>query len=127
LKTEGNEMHVVLVAEDEPVIRMAVVGLLIEEGFEVWEAGHAEDAVRILEVEAAGVHVLFTDVQMPGDMDGVALSHHVKTHWPWIGLLVTSAHAVLTKDDLPERGRFLPKPYQDHHVVKHVRELAEAA
>jgi DNA-binding NtrC family response regulator len=120
-------MHVVVVAEDEPLIRMVVAQLLADEGFNVWEAEHAEEALTILEAEAEGVHVLFTDVWMPGAMDGLALSHHVRERWPWIGLLVTSAHATLTEDDLPKGGRFLPKPYHHHHVVQHVRELVEAA
>ena len=120
-------MHVVVVAEDEPLIRMVVAQLLTDEGFKVWEAEHAEEALAILEAEAEGVHVLFTHVWMPGEMDGLALSHHVNAHWPWMGLLVTSAHATLTVDDLPEGGRFLPKPYQHDHVVQHVRELAQAA
>jgi CheY-like chemotaxis protein len=119
-------MHVVIVAEDEPMIRMAVVHLLIDEGFQVWEAAHAAEAIAILKTEADGVHVLFTDVRMPGDMDGIALSHHVREHWPWIGLLVTSAHATFTEDDLPKGARFLPKPYPHNDVVKRVRELAEA-
>jgi CheY-like chemotaxis protein len=120
-------MFVVVVAEDDPLIRVVLADLLTDEGFEVLEAGHAADAIAIMEYQAKCVDVLFTDVQMPGDMDGVALSHHVKTHWPWIGLLVTSAHARLTEEDLPAGSRFLPKPYQDRHVVQHVRELAEAA
>ena len=120
-------MHVVVVVEDEPLIRMVVVQLLTDEGYKVWEAEHAEEALALLEAEAQGVHVLFTDVWMPGDMDGLALSHHVKAHWPWIRLLVTSAHAGLSEEDLPAGGRFLPKPYHHHHVVQHVRELAEAA
>jgi DNA-binding NtrC family response regulator len=114
-------MHVVVVAEDELLIRMAVADTLHEAGFHVLEAEHAEEAIAILELEAPGVHVLFTDVRMPGDMDGVALSHHVKTHWPWIGLLVTS------EDDLPRGSRFLPKPYHHPHVIDHIRELVEAA
>ncbi len=120
-------MHVVVVAEDELLIRMAVADSLNEAGFLVLEAEHAEEALAILELEAHGVHVLFTDVRMPGDMDGLALSHHVKTHWPWIGLIVTSAHATLKDDTLPEGSRFLPKPYHHPHVIEHVRELVEAA
>jgi CheY-like chemotaxis protein len=120
-------MHVVVVAEDELLIRMGVAESLSEAGFLVLEAEHAEAALAILKLKAPGVRVLFTDVRMPGDMDGVALSHHVKTHWPWIGLLVTSAHARLTEDDLPQGGRFLAKPYHHPHVIAHIRELAEAA
>jgi DNA-binding NtrC family response regulator len=119
-------MRVVIVAEDDPLIRTLLVDMLTEEGFDVLEAGRAADALTLIEYAAPGVRVLFTDVRMPGDMDGLALSHHVKTRWPWIGLLVTSAHACLAKDDLPPGGRFLPKPYQYNHVVEQIRELAEA-
>ena len=120
-------MFVVLVAEDEPLILMTVVDLLIEEGFEVLEARHAAEALDILAACASDVHVLFTDVWMPGNMDGITLSHYVKTHWPWIGLLVTSAHAALETHNLPEDCRFLPKPYHHAHVMKHLRALTAAA
>ena len=120
-------MHAVVVAEDEPLIRMMVAQLLVEEGFLVWEAEHAAKAIAILEVEARSIHLLFTDIRMPGDMDGLALSHHVKVHWPWIGLLVTSAHASIPERELPRGGRFLLKPYRFNHLVSHLRELGEAA
>ena len=120
-------MFVVVVAEDEPLIRMEMIEHLTDEGFEVLEARHAEDALAILEATADEVHILFTDVRMPGDMDGVALGHHVKTHWPWIGLLVTSAHPLNLLDDLPEGCRFVPKPYHPEKVVHHLRELTRAA
>jgi CheY-like chemotaxis protein len=127
MSNRDNKMIVVVVAEDEPLIRLAIVEFLVDEGFQVREAVHAEDAIAILGIEARDVHVLFTDVQMPGEMDGLGLGHHVKHHWPWIGILVTSAHATLTEKDLPSRARFLPKPYQHHHVARHIRELANAA
>jgi two-component system, response regulator PdtaR len=119
-------MHVVLVAEDEPLILMAAVDHLTEEGFEVLAAGHAEEALAILALKAADVHVLFTDVHMPGELDGVALTHRVSTHWPWIGLLVTSAYLAQSKG-LPAGCRFLHKPYSRGDVVLHIRELIKAA
>jgi two-component system, response regulator PdtaR len=120
-------MCVVVVAEDEPLILMAIVDHLTEEGLQVLEAGHAEEALAILARASAYVDVLFTDVQMPGDMDGVALSHHVRAHWPWIGLLVTSAHLAPASEDLPAGCRFLRKPYYGAHVVDHIKDLTEAA
>ena len=117
----------VVIAEDEPLIRAMVAEFLVEEGFRVWEAEHAAEALAILEVEARAVHVLFTDVRMPGDIDGLALSHHVKARWPWVGLLVTSAHTMVAKRELPKGGRFLPKPYRFNHLVRHIRELRQAA
>ena len=89
-------MHVVVVAEDDPLILMAIADHLTEEGFQVLEARHADEALAILALDPAVIHVLFTDVWMPGDMDGIALSHHVKAHWPWIGRLVTSGHVTVS-------------------------------
>ena len=120
-------MYVVVVVEDEPLILMETVDHLIDEGFEVLEARHAEEALAILAYAADEVHVVFTDVRMPGEMDGIALSHHVKAHWPWIGLLVTSAHATPLTSDLPVGCRFLPKPYHHAHAIKHLRALTAAA
>ena len=120
-------MFVVVVAEDESLIRMETAERLTDEGFEVLEARHAKDALAILEAAADEVHILFTDARMLGDMDGVALSHHVKTHWPWIGLLVTSAYPESLLDDLPAGCRFVPKPYHPAKVIHHLRELTRAA
>ena len=117
-------MHVVVVVEDEPLILMEIADHLIEEGFKVLEARHADEALAILALDPSIIDVLFTDVQMPGEMDGVALSHHVSTHWPGIGLLVTSAHLA---EHLPKGARFVPKPYHRAQIVRHVRELATAA
>src|SRR5271165_1406307 len=81
----------VLVAEDEELVRLVIVQALLDEGFEVMEVEHAESALIVLESHGRRIHVLFTDIQMPGAMDGLALAHHTSKHWPWIGLLVTSA------------------------------------
>ena len=124
---ERRVMHLVVVAEDEPLILMETVDHLTDEGFQVLEARNADEALAILALDPSIIHVLFTDVQMPGEMDGIALSHHVSTHWPWIGLLVTSAHAAPRADDLPVGCRFIPKPYKRAHVANHLRELAKAA
>ena len=120
-------MFVVLVAEDEPIIRMNLVDLLTDEGFKIIEAGHALEALSILATAADAVHIVFTDVRMPGEMDGIALSHHVKTHWPWIGLLVTSAHLHLQDRNLPDGARFMRKPYEHKKLANCLRELTRAA
>jgi Response regulator receiver domain len=73
----------VLVAEDEELVRLVIVQALLDEGFEVMEAEHAEAALIVLGSHATRIHVLFTDIQMPGTMDGLALAHHTSKHWPW--------------------------------------------
>jgi two-component system, response regulator PdtaR len=116
----------ILVAEDEELVRLVIVQALLDEGFEVVEAEHAEAALIVLESHARRIHVLFTDIQMPGTMDGIALAHHTSKHWPWIGLLVTSALPHPDRATFPERSRFVAKPYQHRDVIHHVRELVAA-
>ena len=113
----------VVLAEDEPLIRMMSAMALREEGFEVLEAEHAGTALDILKARACTVHLLFTDVQMPGPMDGVELAHHTSCSWPWIALLLVSARAL--DRPAPAGSRFLSKPYEHAHVVGHIRELLE--
>jgi CheY-like chemotaxis protein len=117
---------VVLVAEDEALIMMNIVDDLVEEAYTVLEARRAAEAISILDAGADGIHILFTDVWMPGEMDGIALCHHTKKHWPWIGLLMTSAHPAPTADELPEGCRFISKPYHRAHVMEHRTALSEA-
>jgi two-component system, response regulator PdtaR len=91
------------------------------------EAEHAEAALSVLERHAARIHILFTDIQMPGSMDGLALARHTSKNWPRIALLIASARAQPDRVTLPEKSRFLAKPYRHSHVVQHIRELAAAA
>ena len=83
--------------------------------------------MALLTADAGRIDLLFTDVWMRGVMDGVDLSHEVSRRWPWVGILVTSAHVFLTGDRLPPGSRFIRKPYNISHVVHHLRKLAEAA
>jgi CheY-like chemotaxis protein len=121
-----SDQTLVLVAEDEELVRFVIVEALRDEGFKVLEVGHAEAALGILGDRADHVHVLFTDIQMPGTMDGVALAHHTSQHWPWIGLIITSARPRPDRAVLPKKSRFVAKPYRHHHVIRHIRELTTA-
>ncbi len=118
---------VVLVAEDEPLIRSVAIEALTDAGFVVVEARHAEDALGILAAQNDGVHVLFTDVHMPGAMDGLELAHHTREHWPWIAVLVASGYARPKRDEIPAGSRFLAKPYSLDAMVSHIRELVGAS
>jgi CheY-like chemotaxis protein len=117
----------VLVAEDEELVRLVIVDALEDAGFEVMEVEHAEAALRVLQIHSARIHVLFTDIQMPGAMDGLALARHTAKNWPKIALLLTSARPPPHHSRLPEKSRFVAKPYRHHHVIRHIRELAAAA
>jgi CheY-like chemotaxis protein len=117
---------VVLVVEDEAIIRLVLADSLLENGFDVIEAVHAQDAIRILHAEAPRVHALFTDVHMPGEMNGVGLAHHTRSNWPWISLLITSGRAYPMTEEMPTGTRFIPKPYELSNVARHIRELVQA-
>lgn len=116
----------VLVVEDEPIIRMDAVDFLEEAGFSVEEAADGLQALRIL-ARAPDLHVLFTDVNMPGDLDGLALAHLVAKEFPSIGLIIVSGRAMLKAHQLPTNAVFLAKPYQARKVVAHVHRLKRAA
>ena len=122
-KAPADRKHVVVVVEDEALIRLVVCEVLTEAGFDVVEAGHADEAVDVLQARACNIRAMFTDVHMPGSMDGLALAHLSRRSWPWIVILIASGRACLRPEDMPEGSRFLPKPYHPGHVVAHLREM----
>jgi CheY-like chemotaxis protein len=112
----------VLVVEDEMFLRMNAVDMIESVGFEVLEAGTADEAIRILEARN-DVRIVFTDIQMPGSMDGLKLARAVRGRWPPIKIVATSGHVNVTEDDLPEGGRFLPKPYSSSQLASTLQQL----
>ena len=108
--TTSQQTGVVLVVEDEPFVRMVAVDTVQDAGYEAVEASTADDAIRILETRE-DIRIVFTDIHMPGSMDGLKLARAIRERWPPIELILTSAFLKLGVRDLPERGVFLPKPY----------------
>ena len=96
----------VLVAEDEELVRLVIAQALRDEGFEVMEVEHAAAALIVLESQARRIHVLFTDIQMPGTIDGLALAHHTSKHWPWIGLLLPRLGPAPIAQHFPRKADF---------------------
>jgi len=96
---------IVLVVEDEPLVRMFAVDFVQDAGFEVVEAADANQAVAILEART-DVRIVFTDVDMPGSMDGMKLARAVRDRWPPIEIIIVSGHKRPVDDDLPARAVF---------------------
>jgi CheY-like chemotaxis protein len=117
-------MSAVLVVEDEPLIRMNAADLFEDEGFEVVEAATARAALAILEKRNGEVDALFTDVDMPGDMNGLELAGIVHGRWPHIAIVVTSG-VVRVSGSLPGNGVFLEKPYGSSLPVRMVRDMIQ--
>jgi CheY-like chemotaxis protein len=113
----------VLVIEDEPLLRIDAVQTLKEAGYSTLEAGNADDAIVLLETRE-DIRVVFTDIQMPGSMDGLKLSWAIRDRWPPIELIITSGQKIPAAEDMPERVRFLAKPYDSARLVKAVRAFA---
>jgi two-component system, response regulator PdtaR len=113
---------VVLIVEDEFLIRMDAVDMIRSAGFDVVEAENADEAILILE-DRTDITVVFTDVQMPGSMDGLKLAAAIRGRWPPIKIVATSGHLKISEDDLPPGSRFLPKPYSAPQIVRTLREL----
>src|SRR4051812_30277486 len=89
---------VVLVVEDETLTRTCAL----------------DEAIQILE-SRNDIRAVFTDIQMPGSMDGLRLARVVRNRWPPVALIVTSGHVGVNDADLPTGGRFLSKPYELSH------------
>jgi CheY-like chemotaxis protein len=113
---------VVLIVEDEFLLRMDAVDTVKEAGFEAVEAANADEAIEILEARP-DITVVFTDIQMPGSMDGLKLAQAVRGRWPPIKIVATSGHAHVSESDLPKGSRFLPKPYSATQITGVLREL----
>ncbi|AJA61518.1 chemotaxis protein CheY [Bradyrhizobium japonicum] len=111
-----------LIVEDEPMLLLMANDIVQDAGLHPLLAGNADEAIKILETRQ-DVCVVFTDVRMPGSMDGIGLVEAVRERWPPIQLLVVSAHLV-EGSELPDGARFFRKPYPSEAIISTLRELA---
>lgn len=100
----------VLVVDDEAIIRMHIADILENEGFTVIEATSANEAIKVLECRP-DIKVVFTDIEMPGTMDGLALSHYVRRRWPPTIIIIASGRRQPQKNDMPDGAHFISKPF----------------
>jgi two-component system, response regulator PdtaR len=116
-------LPLVLVVDDDFLVRLNALSLLEEAGFGVLEAGSADEAIAVLE-RRKDIRIVFTDINMPGSMDGLRLAHAIRDRWPPIDIVLTSGRMCVREEDMPERGVFLGKPYEPGELVQMVRSLA---
>ena len=112
----------ILVVDDEALIRINLAAFFEDEGFQVFEAGNADEAIGILAANPS-IQVVLTDVQMPGSMDGVKLAHYVHKRFPPTLLVVASGAVRLTAADLPEHSMFIAKPFDPRFVLGEIDRL----
>lgn len=108
---------VVLVVEDEAIIRMNAVAIIEDAGYDVFEASNADDAIFLLETRP-GIGVVFSDIEMPGSMDGLKLIHAVRERWPPVVLILASGRFSPQAADMPSDTVFRRKPYAEDDLKK---------
>jgi two-component system, response regulator PdtaR len=117
---------VILIVDDDRFLRALAIELVNEAGFETLEACDADQAIAVLE-SCSKIAVLFTDINMPGSMDGLKLASVVSDRWPVIEILIASARVPLRKSDLPPNSRFLRKPYRAEAMIADLHSLVGRA
>jgi two-component system, response regulator PdtaR len=112
----------VLVVEDDWLLRLLAVEVVEDAGYVAIEAANADEAILILEGRA-DIAVIFTDVDMPGSMDGLKLAHAVQHRWPPIKIVIVSGKTHLNDADLPSDTQFFSKPYSVPGMISELRSL----
>jgi CheY-like chemotaxis protein len=116
------EKKIVLVVEDVPILRLLAVEVVEGAGFEALEAADADEAVRILE-SRTDIRIVFSDIDMPGSMDGMKLAACIRDRWPPVEIILTSGHFAEQDVWLPDRALFFAKPYNPQAVGQAMRQM----
>lgn len=115
----------VLIVEDELLVRLAAVDIVERAGFVALEAQNADEAIAILE-SRDDIALVFTDIQMPGSMDGLKLAHAGREKWPPVLLVLVSGADVPDESQLPDGAHFFSKPYGDDQLRSTLEQLLAA-
>jgi two-component system, response regulator PdtaR len=110
----------ILVVEDEPLLNLHISDALSSEGYEVIAVTNADDAIKALEFRN-DIHTIFTDINMPGSMDGLKLAAAVRDRWPPVHIIVTTGKGTPRCDEMPANSIFIGKPYHSVEVLEAVR------
>jgi CheY-like chemotaxis protein len=113
---------VVLIVEDEMLLRMRAVDMVEDAGYNSVEAVDADEAVAILE-SRSDIALLFTDIQMQGSMDGLGLAHTVHKRWPPIKIILVSGQLQRSNIEIPAHSRFFGKPLEPNEMIAEMRDL----
>jgi CheY-like chemotaxis protein len=113
---------IVLVVDDEMLLRMRAVDMVEDAGYASVEAVDADEAVAILE-SRSDIGLVFTDIQMPGSMDGLKLAHTVHQRWPSIGIILVSGQLKPENVDIPANSRFFGKPIEADDMIAQMRTM----
>ena len=113
-------MVAILVVEDEPLLNLDISDALSAKGYEVIAVTNADDAIKALEFRN-DIHTIFTDINMPGSVDGLKLAAAVRHRWPPVNIIVTTGMKAPHHDELPANSIFIAKPYRHAEVLNALR------
>jgi CheY-like chemotaxis protein len=116
----------ILVVEDDVLVRMIASDIFVDAGFRVTEAHDAQEALALLEARA-DVQVVFTDWNMPGEIDGIGLAHLVRRRSPSVGVIVASGKMLPSPGDLPAGVRFISKPYRPSALIEEIKAIVQGS
>ncbi len=119
-----NNVAIILVVEDEPLLRLAAVDLVEAAGYEALAAADATEAVAVLEARD-DIRIVFTDVDMPRGVDGMRLAAIIRDRWPPIKLILVSGHIQDPGDQIPAETVFFAKPYREEQIVEAIRQMLQ--
>ena len=114
---------VVLVVEDEPLLRMHTVDMVEEAGFPTLEAANAQQAIQLLE-NRSDIRIILSDIEMPPGMDGITLVAMVRRRWPPVAIILVSGHVAAADVDIPDGGKFFSKPVRPAELVATLERMA---
>lgn len=122
-ESRQNRKPVILVVEDEPLLRMAAVDMIEDAGFDVVAAANATEAVEILE-RRLDIRIVFSDIDMPRGMDGVRLAALIRKRRPPIRIILTSGYTSVDAVQMPPDSVFFPKPYVEEKIIETIHQMA---
>ena len=115
-------LSTVLVVEDDEILRMCTANVVADAGFIPVEAANADEAVAILE-SRSDIALVFTDIQMPGSMDGLGLARTVHDRWPAIKIILVSGQVELSERERPVNSRFFQKPFAIRQMIEGLQDM----
>ncbi|WP_313540337.1 response regulator [Sphingomonas sp.] len=123
IDTRKASVPIVLVVEDEPLLRLFAAQVVEDAGYEALEAASAAEAIAILE-SRPDIRIVFTDIDMPGGLDGIKLAACIRDRWPPIKIIITSGKPLPPSTVMPAEAVFFPKPYRQDRVIASLHRLA---
>lgn len=123
--SKQHELVGVLVVEDEPLVRLVALEAIEAAGFKAYAAADADEAISVLERQR-NIRLVFTDINMPGSMDGIRLAHCVRDRWPPVQFIVTSGQLKFREAELPPGSVFVSKPYSPEQIVRKIEKMSGA-